>query len=131
MGFVLLTEDEIHKIVENFVRGKQSNFYINSSAHSTKVEGIRFVMKISNFQIAIKHESETSPFYLFVTSMTDSCAVLLDESLASITITDNSILLNGIVEPIPLALNDVYQLFHALVEANNIKHSKECDEDCS
>lgn len=122
MGFVLLTEDEIFKIVENFVRGKQSNFYINV-AHST------FVMKISDFRITIKHESETSPYYLFVTSMTDSCVALLDESLASITITDNAILLNGAITPIPLTLNDVYQLFHALIEANIIKHSKESADD--
>lgn len=128
MGFVLLTEDEIFKIVENFVRGKQSNFYINAT-HSTKVEGTRFVMKISDFQIAIKHESETSPYYLFVTTLTDSCVALLDESLASITITDNAILLNGAIAPIPLTLNDVYQLFHALVEANDIKHLKESDND--
>ena len=128
MGFVLLTEDEIYNIVANFVHGKQSNFYINS-AQSTKVEGTRFVMKISDFQIAIKHESETSPYYLFVTSMTDNCVSLLEEPLASITITDNSILLNGVITPIPLTLDDIYQLFHTLVEANNTKHLEESVDD--
>ena len=128
MGFVLLTEEEIFKIVENFVRGRPSNFYTNV-VHSTKVEGTRFVMKISDFQIAIKHESETSPYYLFVTSMTDNCISLLEEPLASITITDNSILLNGVITPIPLTLDDIYQLFHTLVEANNTKLSKESADD--
>jgi len=128
MGFVLLNEDEIHKIVENFVRGKQSNFY-NNAVYSTKVEGTKFVMRISDFQIAIKHESETSPYYLFVTIMPDSCVALLEEPLASITITDNSILLNGVITPIPLTLDDIYQLFHTLVEANNTKLSKESAED--